>query len=217
MTTLKRLALTYREIFTKARVRSLCVAFVLLALALIFQSYASAYSIRNSEHFVGDIFLDNFPAVDLNAIIVEGALIAIAASIGILLVNPRYLTFALKASALLIAVRAFFVAATHLGIYPNQIVPDPSGWADSLYLSLGLEGGYFFSAHTALPFLMGLIFWDKRPLRFIYFGASLLFGFSVLLAKVHYSIDVFAAPFITYSLFKAAQYMFLEDYRLITG
>jgi membrane-associated phospholipid phosphatase len=203
------------EIFTKSRMRSFGVALILLTLALFFQYYASAYSIRNSDRFVGDFFLDNLPTVDLNAIIVEGALIALVLSIIILLLNPRHLIFSLKATALLIAVRALFIAVTHLGIYPNQIVPDPTGWADRLYLKFGLEGGYFFSGHTGLPFLMALVFWNKRTLRFVYLGLCVLFGVSVLLAKVHYSIDVLAAPFVTYSIFKASQYFFAEDYKLI--
>ena len=104
-----------------------------------------------------------------------------------------------------------------MGIYPDQIAPVNDGFFDALYLRLGLEAGYFFSAHTGLPLLMGLIFWNERVWRYIYLGISALFGVSVLLAHVHYSIDVFAAPFMTYSIFKLAQYLFEEDYKAIRG
>jgi hypothetical protein len=116
--------------------------------------------------------------------------------------------------AVFIALRAFFVAATHLGIYPDQIVPG-NGFLDRIYVALDLQAGYFFSAHTGLPFLMALIFWDKRFWRCFYFILSGIFGIAVLLAHVHYSIDVFAAPFMTYSIFKLAEYLFKEDYKLI--
>jgi len=204
----------YKDFFTREKVRSLCVAFLLIALALTFQYYASAYSTRNSSRFVGDIFLDNLPVVNMNAVIIEGALLMILISVILLFLEPKYILFAMKAVAVFIAIRAFFVAATHLGIYPDQIVPG-NGFLDRIYVALDLQAGYFFSAHTGLPFLMALIFWDKRFWRFLYFILSAVFGISVLLAHVHYSIDVFAAPFMTYSIFKLAQYLFSEDYKLI--
>lgn len=207
--------MNYKDFFTKERIRSLSVAFLLLALALTFQYYASAYSTHNATHFVGDIFLDNLPVINMNAVIIEGALFVILVSLILILREPKYILFTLKAVAIFIAIRAFFVAVTHLGIYPDQVVPDSNGLLDRIYLALNLQAGYFFSAHTGLPFLMALIFWSKRFWRIIYFLLSAVFGVAVLLAHVHYSIDVFAAPFMTYSIFKLAEYLFSEDYKLI--
>jgi len=204
----------YKDFFTKEKIRSLCVAFLLISLALIFQYYSSAYSTRNSSRFVGDIFLDNLPVVNMNGVIIEGALLTILGGVILLLCKPKYILFTLKAVAIFIAIRAFFVAVTHLGIYPDQIVPG-NDLVDRIYLALDLQAGYFFSAHTGLPFLMALIFWDKRFFRYLFMTLSFVFGVSVLLAHVHYSIDVFAAPFMTYSIFKLAQYLFPDDYKLI--
>lgn len=204
----------YKDFFTKERVRSLCVAFLLIVLALTFQYYSSVYSTRNSSQFVGDIFLDNLPVVNMNAVIIEGALLMIVLSAILLLREPKYILFTLKAVAIFIAIRAFFVAATHLGIYPDQIVPG-NGFLDRIYVGLDLQAGYFFSAHTGLPFLIALVFWNKRFLRYFYFALSGIFGAAVLLAHVHYSIDVFAAPFMTYSIFKLSEYLFPEDRKLI--
>jgi hypothetical protein len=133
----------------------------------------------------------------------------------LLLLKPSRLIFTLKAVAIFIAVRAFMISVTHLGVYPGQITPDP-GFLGSIYSALNLQAGYFFSAHTGLPILVALIFWDERPWRYLFLALSIVFGISVLIAHVHYSIDVFAAPFMTYSIFKLAQYLFAEDYALIT-
>lgn len=205
----------FNGFFTKERTRSFFVALILLGLAVVFQFYASAYSSRVLSNSVPDLLLGILPVVNLNFLIVEGALLAIAGTIVLLCFKPNYLIFTLKAAAIFIATRAVFVSVTHLGIYPGQVGPDPTGIFDRLYTGLGLEAGFFFSGHTGLTFLMALIFWDERFWRYVYLVLAIAFGIAVLLAHVHYSIDVLAAPYITYSIFKLCQYFFKEDYKLI--
>ncbi len=207
----------YRTFFTKDHIRSLLVALVLLGLAVVFQFYASAYSSRVPSNSVPDLILNILPIVNTNFLIVEGALFAIAGTIILLLFKPKYLIFSLKAAAIFIATRAVFVSVTHLGIYPGQIGPDGTGLFDGIYTGLGLEAGFFFSGHTGLTFLMALIFWEERFWRYIYLVLCVTFAIGVLLAHVHYSIDVLAAPYITYSIFSISKYFFKEDYALISS
>jgi hypothetical protein len=204
----------YKRFFTKERRRSLYVAFFILALSLIFQYYAGVYSAHVATQYVGDLLLDHLPVVNLNLIIVEGALWAIFATLILVLLKPRYLIFTIKTVAVFLAIRSVFVAVTHLGIYPGQVVPGP-GFFDQLYVALGLQTGYFFSGHTGLPILMALIFWDDRVWRFAYLILAVVFGISVLLAHVHYSIDVLAAPFMTFGIYKLSEYLFKDDLALI--
>lgn len=209
---------TLRDIFRRERLSSLLTACILLIVAHIFEHfanvYAFAYSLRPTSNNVGDLILDNIPVVDLNFIIIEGALVAIVLGALFILSQPRYILFTLKTIALFIATRAVFVSLTHVGIYPEHIAPG-LGFFDGIYLYLNFQTGLFFSGHTGMPFLMGLIFWQKPRIRSFFFALSLVGGVAVLLGHIHYSIDVFAAPFIAYGIFKIAQRFFPRDYELV--
>ncbi len=209
---------TYRDLLKKENLYSFAVAIFLLVIAFAFEHVASVYALsyltRPTSVYVGDILLDNIPSINLNLIIVEGALFSIVAGTILVFSKPRYILFTLKAVALFIATRAFFTSLTHVGIYPGQIDPG-SGFLDSIYTYLDFQTGFFFSGHTGLPFLMALIFWQKPVLRTTLLSLSFVFAVAVLLAHVHYSIDVFAAPFMAYGIFRIAQKLFPRDYGLI--
>lgn len=205
----------YKGFFTREHVRSLINALILLALAIIFQYYASAYVSRVPSNSVADLFLNILPVVNLNFIIVECALIAIAVSIILILAKPQYILFTLKAAAIFIATRAVFISVTHIGIYPGGVSPDPTGIFDRTYTGLGLEAGFFFSGHTGLPLLMALIMWNEKFWRYAYIILSVVFGIAVLFAHVHYTIDVLAAPYMAYGIYKMSQYFFPEDFKMI--
>ena len=79
------------------------------------------------------------------------------------------------------------------------------------------QGNFFYSGHTAFPFLLALIFWDNKYLRYLFLFLTVFFGASVLLAHVHYSIDVFAAPFIVYGMFIITTRLFPHDYALFAS
>lgn len=56
----------------------------------------------------------------------------------------------------------------------------------------------FFSGHTGTLFLLFLLAKNKF-LKVIFLSATILVGFAVLLQHVHYTIDVFVAPFIAFA------------------
>jgi len=61
----------------------------------------------------------------------------------------------------------------------------------------------FFSGHTATTFLLVLYLWHRPKLRWIALGAHGIVVATVLLAKLHYSIDVvggWAVTFVVYAL-----------------
>jgi membrane-associated phospholipid phosphatase len=132
-------------------------------------------------------------------------------------VKPRYLIFSTKAIALYIISRAFFFSLTHIGPYPLHYAPSVYNHGYSLYHLVTFSGNFFYSGHTAFPFLLALIFWDNKYLRYLFLILTVFFGASVLLAHVHYSIDVFAAPFIVYGMYVITAKLFPRDYALFTS
>jgi hypothetical protein len=203
--------------WTHERKRSLYEGFALLAIAIIIQVFAGQYSSRVSvgANSVSDVLLDNLPVVNLDFIIVGGAIALWVIAWWLLVTKPRYLIFSTKAIALFIISRAFFFSLTHLGPPAAGIPPGPQNLGWGFYKLLTFQGNYFYSGHTGFPVLMALIFWDDDFWRPFFIVMAVLFGASVLLAHVHYSIDVFAAPFIVYGVYKITERFWPKDYALL--
>jgi len=79
--------------------------------------------------------------------------------------------------------------------------------APSFFYFLTYANDLFFSGHVGLPFLGFLIFKDKK-IRYFMLSASIILAVTVLLMHVHYSIDVAAAYFITYSIYALGKRLF---------
>jgi hypothetical protein len=202
--------------WTPARKRSLYVGLLLVVLAIIIQVNAGSYSSRRAllAPPQSDLFLDNLPMVNLGFFLVGVAILFWVFSCLLLVIHPRYLMFGTKAIALFVICRAFFVSLTHEGIYHGGFVPSVVNTGYGFYHLITFQGNLFFSGHTGFPFLLALIFWDDHLWRWIFLAATVVFGAAVLFAHVHYSIDVFAAPFIVYGVFVITAKLFPQDYAL---
>jgi hypothetical protein len=209
----------HKGFWTPARKRSMWFGIFLLALSIAIQILLGRFSSRVAldAPSVRDIFLDNLPLVNLSPVIVGGAITLWVSALVLLIVNPRYLIFSIKAIALYIISRAFFFSLTHIGPYPLRYSPSMHNDGYDLYHLVTFQGNFFYSGHTAFPFLLALIFWDNKYLRYIFLALTVFFGASVLLAHVHYSIDVFAAPFIVYGMYVITAKLFPRDYALFAS
>lgn len=203
--------------WTVGRKRSLYLGLLLVVLALVIQISAGQYSARQAvaAPAVSDLFLDNLPVVHLGFLIVTGAIAIWVLACWLMIAHPKYLLFGVKAIGLYIIFRAFFISLTHIGVWPGAISPNSGDFGYGFYRLTTYQGNLFFSGHTGFPFLMGLLFWDRVFWRRFFMVMSVIFGAAVLLAHVHYSIDVFAAPFIVYGIFVIGSKLFPRDFALI--
>ena len=207
----------HQQFWTREQVMGFIKILSLFIVSLTIQHFADHYVGHVTGVPVGDLILNQIPAVDIDLFVVQGALLFTLIMIGLLIWKPRYILFTGGALSVFIIVRSFFISLTHLGIDPHEIVLDTHSIGFGLYnLLYNSKSDFFFSGHTGAPFLLGLIFLPDKWLSFFCFSVSAIFGTSVLLGHIHYSIDVFAAPFMTYSIFILAKKLFPNEYSLIS-
>jgi len=185
---------------------ALALSLIFLTISLFINFYAGTYATERASNSVTDIILSNTRAYDLDGAFVYGSVLLTLCIFFVCLYKPRRIPFTIKSIALFVIIRSIFITLTHLGPFPSQIM------IHSDFLSkVSFGGDLFFSGHTGLPFLLALIFWDDKLMRYIFISFSLMFAVVVLLAHLHYSIDVLSAFFITYSIFHIALYIFKKD------
>ena len=102
--------------------------------------------------------------------------------------------------------RGFFITFTYLGLPFGAIIPDYPGQLSMMFFSNDL----FFSGHAAYPFL-GFLLFRKKWAKGIMLILTIILSLTVLFMHLHYSIDVFAAFFITYGVYRFGRRLFLKE------
>lgn len=195
-----------RTISKKRYTIALVEGIIFFAGSVLATHYASLYAQVRASNPVDDIILSNVPPMNFEVIFVQGAIGLLLLILALITRHPRTAPFVLKASALFIFIRSIFVSLTHIGPFPIRL--DMSSHVLD-FITTGND--LFFSGHTGLPFLIALIYWKHPMIRNTFLVASGLFGVIVLLSHLHYSIDVFSAFFITYTIYHMALKLFKRD------
>lgn len=192
-------------------VRSFLFSLLLLALSLALNYFSSSYATARAGAPVGDIILDNIPVLNWGWLYAYGPIFFWLIIAGFVFCEPKKIPFVIKSIALFVVVRSIFVTLTHLGVSPADL---PADFNSNFIKRLSYGGDLFFSGHTGMPFLMALTFWQNKYLRIFCIISAIFFGAVVLAVHMHYSIDVLAAFFITYTIFHLAEDFFAKDREL---
>lgn len=190
-----------------------------LAAALVLNRYAGGLADANGRnaHTSPDLLLGWLPHWDTSTLFIYGfALLLLWLIVAAILYERRRIPRILWAYAVLIAVRSFFIVLTPMRTPPDHAVLAGDPLFEAFGRFLTFEHDLFFSSHTATPFLAFLLF--RGPwVSLSFLAVSILMAATVLIGRFHYSIDVFAAFFITYGLHKLEADKIQRVYEMLTG
>ncbi|MFY7900440.1 MAG: phosphatase PAP2-related protein [Chitinophagaceae bacterium] len=170
---------------------------------MIFFPYFFQYIEERNGHQLQDIVLAKLPAVDVSI-----PIFAIIWGTGVFttirgIQNPQIVITFFWAFIGLSITRIGTILAFPLEA-PINIIPLADPISNAVYGGKFITKDLFYSGHTATQFLMFLCLKNKFD-KMLTLVSTLLIGGLVLLQHVHYTIDVLAAPFITYGCFLVAK------------
>lgn len=180
------------------------LSIIFLIISLLINVLVGNYTNRAETSTVNDLILDHFGPMNLSYLFLYGyAAVLLFLGLYPLIYDVKRFHVAISQFSLLILIRSFFISLTHLKLPADAIIV----FAPKLYNLLIFQNDLFFSAHTAVPFLGFLMFRGTKAGWFFLISTFVLAG-TVLLMHVHYSIDVFAAIFISYGSYKFGEWFF---------
>lgn len=202
----------YKLFFSdKSLLVSTLISIAFLTFSFFVNSFAGRYADEKGTNYVTDIVLSNTRVYDVDGIFTYGIIAFFAFIIIWCFRYPAQTPYIIKSIAVFVLVRSVFVSLTHLGPFPTHAIINSNNIIGRIVGEVNFWADLFFSGHTGLPLLMALIFWNHKWLRYTFIFASIFFGVIVLLWHLHYSIDVLAAFFITYTINHICELLWKKD------
>ena len=147
-----------------------------------------------------DPILAMFVPIDLSVftfiVMYSTVLIAIIS----LLQSPRALMLGLQSYTLMLAIRTLAMYSIPLEA-PATILPLIDPMVSEIGVGKLMTKDLFFSGHTATIYIMYLVS-QRKGYRIFFLTATILIGIAVTIQHVHYSVDVIAAPFFGYGVYR---------------
>lgn len=185
---------------SKKNLSEAIITIVLLIISLTALSNFLLFVEARPGVVLDDPLLNLFSPVDVTwltfGLIYAGLLLAVF----FLINKPDRLFFTIQLYVAMVLIRV--IAMYLLPLEPPAsmiILNDP--FVEFFGTGQTLTKDLFFSGHTATLFLLFLSFREKI-FKYLFLLLTVLVAVCVLLQHVHYSLDVFAAPFLTYAAYK---------------
>lgn len=173
---------------------------IILATVLISFSHFLLFVEGRTGVALSDPILNLYSPIDLTWLTFTLIYLSLLTALFELAKAPEKLLRALQCYGLMVIFRAIAMYLIPLEA-PSTLLPLNDPFVQLFGEGNILKKDLFFSGHTATLFLLFLLI-EKRNLKIIFLIFTLLVAVSVLLQHVHYSIDVFVAPFFAYTSYK---------------
>ncbi len=183
----------------KFKVELILTLIFLMIILFLFTRYLTFNEGRNGVT-LDDPFLALFNPVNSNWLtfgLIYGSIFTAVISF---LKTPERLMFAFQSYMLLIVIRTIAMFSIPLNP-PHQTIPLIDPFVKYLGTGIQLNKDLFFSGHTATLFLLYLI-GENKILKRVFLICTIAVGLSVLIQHTHYTVDVIAAPFFAYGVYK---------------
>jgi len=187
--------------FLKEKSNRFELVITLFLLAVVLTSLANFLNYVEARKGVllPDPLLNLFNPIDLTWLTFALIYVSLIVAIATLSKNPKRLLFAVQLYTLMVAVR--ILAMYLLPLQPPEkmiILNDPL--VEFFGTGQTLTKDLFFSGHTATLLILFLVS-EKKIIKTIFMISTIVVAIAVLLQHVHYTIDVFAAVFFTYTCY----------------
>ena len=193
-------------IFSPAYIIELLLAIILIILSVSWQNMVSEYNDSLGIYSaVGDVLFTIIPSINLSYLYFGGMWIMVIIGSGYAIIKvPEKIPLGIFAAALFFFIRALCIASTNIGIPPDHIIPN----IDEIDSFQFFRNDLFFSGHTGAPFLIALLIWKDIFWRNLFLIISVIMAFTVISMRLHYTIDIIGAYFITYGIFHIAEKLY---------
>jgi len=123
-------------------------------------------------------------------------------AIAILMHDPRRLLLAIHTYMIVVVFRMCAMSLLPLDP-PQTMIPLTDPFVEYFGTGIPLSKDLFFSGHTSTLFLLGLTM-QARRWRTVFFFCAAAVACCVLIQHIHYTVDVFVAPFFAYTSYRLA-------------
>ena len=182
---------------------------ILVFTLLTFSKFTEFVELRKGVQF-HDPFLDTFKAVNLNGTIFSMIYGGIVFALALLIPSPFKLMILFESYALMVLTRVAMMFILPLAP-PAGIIFLHDPFVEFFGTGKTLINDLFFSGHTATLFLLYLT--APKKLKGFFLLITIFVATCVLLQKVHYTVDVLVAPYVSFCCYKLILSFFCRRYK----
>ncbi len=192
--------MNWRDAFRRSKFKiEFTVTLVLLGLILIgLANFLNFVETRNGV-VLNDPLLNLFEPIEVTWLTFGLIYISLVVAIIAFIKNPELLVTAFQSYIVMTLLRITAMYLLPLNP-PQKMIPLGDPFVEYFGTGQLLTKDLFFSGHTATLFLLYLLV-NSKSLKIFFLVSTIIVGISVLVQHVHYTIDVFAAPFFAYCSF----------------